>query len=207
MSTVKIKICGITSMDDALAAADAGADALGFNFYEGSPRFIDPAKAREIIGRLPPFLTIAGVFVNAKRASIEQAAISAGLNCIQLHGDERPRDCEGFAFKVIKALRAGEETGIMQSFEAADAILVDAPHHGEYGGTGKRYDWALIEKFKSAGKPVIISGGLGPDNVREAILTSRPYAVDACSRLETERGIKDHRLMRKFIEIAKEVII
>ena len=200
---VRAKICGITNRDDALCAVDNGADALGFNFYEKSLRYIAPEKAGEIVFDLPPFVTPVGVFVNASDREIDIAVKLAGLRAIQLHGDEPPEACLGHAVPVIRALRVGcnFDVQIMRSY-LVSTFLLDTERAGSYGGTGKTFDWTKAEGAKGYGR-IILAGGLNPDNVREAIERVGPYAVDTSSGVETEPGKKDHKKVRDFLARVK----
>lgn len=200
---VRAKICGITNRDDALCAVDYGADALGFIFYEKSPRYIAPEKAGEIVFDLPPFVTPVGVFVNASDREIDIAVKLAGLRAIQLHGDEPPEACLGHAVPVIRVLRVGcdFDVQIMGSY-LVNTFLLDTERAGSYGGTGETFDWTKAVKAKGYGR-IILSGGLNPDNVREAIARVDPYAVDASSGVEAEPGKKDHKKVRDFLARAK----
>ncbi|MBI1884450.1 MAG: phosphoribosylanthranilate isomerase [Chlamydiae bacterium] len=202
---VKVKICGITNLEDALQAVEAGADALGFNFYSKSPRCLTSKQAKEIMSQLPPFVTCVGVFVNAKREDVQKIVEETGIEIVQFHGDERPQDCEPFS-RAMKAFRVEDKIGDVKLYDGISAILLDASHQGDYGGTGKTFDWKKAEPFQKLGKPLILSGGLGPDNVMEAVQKVRPYAVDACSRLEDSPGKKNHEYIRLFIRRAKEAI-
>lgn len=191
-----VKICGITTLEDALAACDAGADALGFNFWPRSPRYIEPARASQIIERLPGEVLAVGVFVDAPAEAIEETAAAAGVEIAQLHGD-----CGIPRLRWWKALEAGPDVRRrMEQFEA-EAFLLDAPAGALRGGTGRTFDWRL-----AAGLPgrIVLAGGLGPDNVREAIEAARPWGVDACSRLESAPGRKDAALVRAFIRAVRE---
>ena len=200
---VRAKICGITNRDDALCAVDNGADALGFNFYEKSLRYIAPEKAGEIVFDLPPFVTPVGVFVNASDREIDIAVKLAGLRAIQLHGDEPPEACLGHAVPVIRALRVGcnFDVQIMRSY-LVSTFLLDTERAGSYGGTGETFDWTKAVGAKGYGR-IILAGGLNPDNVREAIERVGPYAVDASSGVEAEPGKKDHKKVRDFLARVK----
>lgn len=200
---IRTKICGITNRDDALCTVEYGADALGFIFYEKSPRYIVPEKAGEIISNLPPFVTPVGVFVNASESQIDMTVKLAGLQAIQLHGDEPPEACLGHAVPVIRVMRVGPdfEAETMQSY-LVDTFLLDTDKSGLYGGTGETFDWALANKAKAFGR-IILSGGLNPDNVREAIDRVSPYAVDASSGVEAEPGKKDHDKVKNFLATVK----
>lgn len=200
----KIKICGITSLDDALCAAEAGADAIGFNFYSKSPRFIQPSDAGHIARRLEGRMEIFGVFVDASVDLILSAVEVAGLDVVQLHGNETVEfvsELRRFTnAKVIKALRADESFDPLhaQSFRA-DGLLLDAFVAGEFGGTGHTIDLKIAQEVNAVVPHLYLAGGLSVENVADAIRTVRPYAVDACSRLEVEPGRKDHGKVRNFI--------
>ncbi len=204
MSRTRIKICGITSLGDALHAARAGADALGFVFYAKSPRFIGAEAAGAIIRRLPPFVSAVGLFVNATRETIDETAREAGLQCLQLHGDESPEFCAQFRIPVVKAFRVrGEET--LRSLDAYSHVagwLLDAYVEGQPGGTGERFDWGLAAEAARMGCPIILAGGLKPENVAQAISGAQPYAVDVSSGVESAPGIKDASKVESFIRSA-----
>ena len=202
--TTKIKICGITNIEDALFAAEAGADALGFVFYEKSPRYVSPETVDQIISMLPPFVTTVGLFVNAGGEVIETTVRLSGINVIQLHGDETPEEC-GFApHPVIKAVRV-KDAGSLAGVERypVSALLLDAWNDQQYGGTGESFDWQLVRNL--TGKlPLVLAGGLNPDNVAEAIRVVAPYAVDVSSGVEISPGKKDHDKIRKFIQQVRQ---
>lgn len=203
-----IKICGITNLDDALASVAAGADALGFNFYKLSPRYITPQNAREIVEQLPaPVLTV-GVFVNEESPeSVRNIASEAGIKALQLHGDESPRYCQELADRfVIKALAVSTnfDNQIVHAYQT-QAIMLDTKDNALRGGTGRRFDWSIAKQVNQLGKKIFLAGGLSPDNVSEAIETVRPYAVDACSALEGKPGIKNHERLRAFVNAARSV--
>ena len=200
---VRAKICGITNRNDALCAVDNGADALGFIFYEKSPRYIAPEKAGEIVFNLPPFVTPVGVFVNASEREIDIAVKLAGLRAIQLHGDEPPKACLGQAVPVIRAFRVGcdFDVQIMRSY-LVNTFLLDTEKVGSYGGTGETFDWTKAVEAKRYGR-IILAGGLKPDNIREAIERVGPYAVDTSSGVEAEPGKKDHKKVKDFLARVK----
>ena len=200
---VRAKICGITNRDDALCAIDNGADALGFNFYEKSLRYIAPEKAGEIVFDLPPFVTPVGIFVNASEREIDIAVKLAGLRAIQLHGDEPPEACLGHAVPVIRALRVGRgfDVQALGSY-LVNTFLLDTEKEGSYGGTGETFDWTKAVAAKVYGR-IILAGGLNPDNVQEAIERVGPYAVDTSSGVEAEPGKKDHKKVRDFLARVK----
>lgn len=203
---VLIKICGITNLEDTFSAIEAGADALGFNFYKKSPRYIEPAKAREIIEQIPASILSVGVFVNEKSAKdIERIAHEAGLNAVQLHGDELPAYCSQLkSYRVIKAFRVNTEfrpEDVLQ-FEV-DSVLLDTYSREEHGGTGKIFDWKIAAETRKLFPRLFLAGGLTPENVAEAIKQINPYGVDACSGLEITGGKKDAIKVQKFIEAVR----
>lgn len=200
---VRVKICGITRREDALAAMEAGADAIGFVFYDKSPRYISPEAAREIVFSLPPFISAIGLFVNERAETIVKIAGELALSAVQLHGDESPDFCGHLPLKVIKAIRVSGEKDLkgIASY-AVSAVLLDSFQKGLYGGTGVALDWKKLRGVE--GKiPLILSGGLTSENVQEAIRTVSPYAVDVSSGVEEKPGIKSAEKMRKFIQNAK----
>jgi phosphoribosylanthranilate isomerase len=196
---VKVKICGITEYEDALAAMQLGASALGFIFAPG-PRQITAEKARDIITSLPPFVKAVGVFVNEMPSSIRGTFAFCGLDLIQLHGDESPDLCHELMPYTIKAMRIKDES-ILQFVEPyrgkVRALLLDTYMKDKPGGTGKTFDWNLAVEIKALGIPIILSGGLGPSNIEDAIKTVRPYAVDVNSGVEERPGKKNHGLLRE----------
>jgi phosphoribosylanthranilate isomerase len=198
---VRVKICGITNGRDARAACDLGAYALGFNFYEKSPRVIAPASAWKVRQRLPPEVQAVGVFVNWKPAVVVALAKSLQLSAVQLHGDELPRDAAFCAktLPVIKAFRVNADFSLAElgKFRAVSGFLLDAARAGQYGGTGQTIDWVLARRA-AARRPIILAGGLTPENVADAILSVRPYALDVASGVESRAGKKDHSKMREF---------
>lgn len=201
----KSKICGITNLEDAIFAAGCGSHALGFNFYPRSPRYITPENAGQIISHLPRRVLKVGVFVNEPLDSIARIAEISGLTAIQLHGDEGPEfiaDTKRITgLPVIKAARvaAGFDASSVLQY-GADAILLDTYSASEYGGTGETFNWDLALEVQKIFPKVYLAGGLSPENVQRAVLTARPYAVDACSLLESEKGRKDQDAVKRFIE-------
>ncbi|HKW88027.1 MAG TPA: phosphoribosylanthranilate isomerase [Candidatus Acidoferrales bacterium] len=191
---VSVKICGITNWADAKLAVDSGADALGFNFYRRSPRRISFSRARKIISKLPREITAVGVFVNASEKEILRIARGVKLGFLQLHGEESPRSVERLAleFPVIKAFRVGPkfQARELQKFKNATAFLLDGFEPRRHGGTGKTFDWRLLNAAKRFG-PVILAGGLRSENVADAIRKAKPFAIDVCSGIETRPGKKD----------------
>ena len=202
---VKVKICGITNYDDALAAAEFGADALGFVFYKKSPRHITPEKAAQIIYRLPPFVATVGVFVDEKKEEVEKVMGRIGLTAAQFHGNEPPEACE-IPRRTIKAIRIKELTDLdpMRHYQVS-AFLLDAYTPEALGGTGQVFNWSIAMDARAYGK-IILAGGLTPENVATAVQMVKPYGVDVASGVELEPGIKDHEKLRLFIRNAKEAI-
>ncbi|AGN78353.1 MULTISPECIES: phosphoribosylanthranilate isomerase [Pseudomonas] len=205
MSNVRSKICGITRIEDALAAAEAGADAIGFVFYAKSPRAVDVRQARAIIAELPPFVTTVGLFVNASRCELNEILEVVALDLLQFHGDETPQDCEGYHRPWIKALRVrpGDDLeAACQLYAGARGILLDTYVAGVPGGTGEAFDWSLVPAHLS--KPIILAGGLSADNVGQAIAQVRPYAVDVSGGVEQAKGIKDAAKIEAFMQAVKQ---
>jgi len=196
---VKVKICGITNPEDALRAAEAGADALGFVFFDKSPRHIFPEQAAAIIDRLPPFVQTVGLFVNEDLAAVNATADLCGLDLVQLHGEETPEFCRAVRRRIIKAFRVKDITSLeeIRNYHVA-ACLLDAWSPSAYGGTGKTFNWE-IAAAAAASECVILAGGLTPDNVAEAVQIVKPYAVDVSSGVESSPGKKDAELMQRFI--------
>jgi phosphoribosylanthranilate isomerase len=199
---VRVKVCGITSYEDAAMALDQGIDVLGFNFFVKSSRYIDPLAARSIIQRLPPFVTAVGLFVNQPEAGdVAKAAQEAGVRVLQLHGDESPEYCRRLSsWTVIKVLRL-DGRGVTEDLGeySVQAFLLDSRDDDRFGGTGLRFDWSLVEPVRAFG-PVILAGGLKPENVAEAIRSVRPYAVDVCSGVESVPGRKDKGKLAAFMK-------
>ncbi|MEN6373246.1 MAG: phosphoribosylanthranilate isomerase [Smithella sp.] len=200
----QVKICGITNEEDALCAAACGADALGFIFYEPSPRYIAPADALEIIKILPAHIVVVGVFVNEAAENVKQISGLCCLDFIQLHGDESVEYCSGFAQEtIIKAVHLRDENDVLNAYRYnAAAILVDSRDAGLYGGTGKTANWDLALKIKSK-KPLILSGGLNEDNVGEALEKVAPSALDINSGVEIKPGKKDHKKLAKIFDVIR----
>jgi len=205
MLIVKVKICGITSYTDAIAATKFGADLIGFNFYKKSPRYIEPAEAEKIISKLPAFVDVAGVFVNSPLEEIRQIMDRCQLNWVQLHGDESPEFCRLFLtldVKTMKAIRVKEKKDIRRADDFfTDAVLFDAFEAGKYGGTGRKFDWNIIGHMS---KRVFLAGGINPDNAAKAI-SPGVYGIDVCSGIESEPGKKDHKKMKKLFENIKHL--
>ena len=200
---VKVKVCGMTSLKDALVAVEEGADAVGFIFYKKSPRSVTMKIVREIVLELPPFVDTVGVFVDESAVQINKIADYCNLDIIQLHGDESPAFCKRIRRKVIKAFRIKDMQSVkkLSSFQVS-GFLLDTFSENLHGGTGKVFDWNLALPAKKFG-PVIMAGGLTPNNVQQAVRQVRHYGVDVCSGVESEPGIKDHKKVRAFLKNAK----
>lgn len=197
---VRTKICGITRVEDALIAAQAGVDAIGLVFYAKSPRAVSVKQAQEIIAALPPFVSTVGLFVNASRAEVNAVLSQVALDVLQFHGDETPAECEGFARPYFRALRMQPGVDIAhlaEQYSSAQGILLDAWVPGVHGGTGERFDWARIPS--ALAKPLILAGGLNADNITQAIEQVQPWAVDVSGGVEASHGIKDADKVRKFL--------
>ena len=199
---VKVKVCGMTSLKDALVAVEGGADAVGFIFYKKSPRSVTMKTVREIVLELPPFVDTVGVFVDETAEQINKIADYCNLDIIQLHGNESPTFCKKIRRKVIKAFRIKDMQSVkkLSSFQVS-GFLLDTFSENLHGGTGKVFDWNLALPAKKFG-PVIMAGGLTPNNVQQAVRQIRPYGVDVCSGVESEPGIKDHKKVRAFLKNA-----
>jgi phosphoribosylanthranilate isomerase len=207
MAKVKVKICGITNWPDARQAVAEGAEFLGFNFYADSPRYVEPAKAKRIVNRLPKKILVVGVFVNESEQRILEIARAVGLDTLQLHGDETPAMVARLkrSFPVIKAIRVKPSlaAGQLQTYRAATALLLDGFDSQRRGGTGKTFDWEIARRAKKYGR-VFLAGGLTPENVGEAIRAARPYAVDVCSGVEARPGKKDPARVKRLMRAAEE---
>ncbi len=201
---MRVKICGITSIDDAQAAIEAGADALGFMFYEPSPRYLTPKEAGAIIRELPAHVARVGVFVDADEETIRNTATSAGLDTLQFHGNEPPDFCAQFELRTIKAFRVkdGESLGQLAGY-GTDAWLLDSYVQGVPGGTGERFNWDLAMEAKQLGCPILLAGGLTPDNAGEAVDQVAPFGLDVSSGVEAAPGRKDAAKMATLIASAK----
>jgi phosphoribosylanthranilate isomerase len=202
--TLRVKICGLTTLEDAMAAVEAGADAVGFVLYKESPRCISVEQAQEIIKQLPPFVTTVGLFVNQPTHWVRIMAERCGVDAFQFQGDETPQYCEAFRQRAIKTIRVQDAASLDRMPEYhVRAFVLDAYREGEYGGTGQRFDWDLAVPAKVHGR-IILAGGLTPDNVAEAVRRVQPFAVDVSSGVEgSVKGTKDHGKIRAFIQAAK----
>lgn len=196
----KIKICGFTNAENAQQAALAGVDAIGLVFYAKSPRHIDTASAREIVSALPPFVNRVGLFVNANPSLIDEVLSEVALDTLQFHGDESPSDCAQYEMPFIKAICVSPEVDLKRTaneYSQASALLLDSYQPDIYGGSGKSFDWSLANIELDL--PIILAGGLTPDNVSAAIDIVQPYAVDVSSGVESAKGVKDIDKIRAFI--------
>lgn len=200
MNRVRIKICGITRPEDALAAAASGADAIGLVFYPGSPRFIDTDNAAAIVSVLPPLISKVGLFVNQNRSEIRSVLNQVSLDYLQFHGEESPEECSRYDKPYIKSIRMDDNVKLaseVERYRGSSCLLLDAHVEGMVGGTGKTFDWTKIPV--SLNKPIILAGGLTPGNVKAAINRVNPYGVDVSSGVEKSKGIKDPDKMALFI--------
>jgi phosphoribosylanthranilate isomerase len=201
---VKVKICGITNLADGQAAAQAGADALGFVFYQPSPRHVSLAAAADIIRQLPPALLKVGVFVNAPADQVFRAIGQCGLNLLQFHGDEPPHYCLQFGLRTMKAFRLVDVNSLQPLADyPTDAWLLDAWVPGKPGGTGETFNWDLAVEAQKLGRPVFLAGGLTPENVAQAVRRVHPYGVDVSTGVEAAPGRKDPVKLRAFVQAAK----
>ncbi len=208
---VKIKICGITNVEDAKVAVAAGADALGFVLYRNSPRFVEPAVVKRIVAGLPPFVLPVGVFVNEEPGLVRSLLDDCGLALAQLHGDETASYCQDLGRPVLKALRLKDRGTFLalaefQGRANVRGVLIDAFSNQAYGGTGQTVDWTLAQEAARS-TSVVLAGGLTPVNVAEAISHVRPYGVDVSSGVELSPGKKDHDKVKAFIEAARLVAV
>jgi phosphoribosylanthranilate isomerase len=200
----RVKICGITREADALAAVELGAHALGFNFWPSSKRYIEPRRAARIIARLPPFVSVVGIFVNQPTLEVSAIGDACHLSAIQLHGDEPPEACRAFSRPVIKAIRV-RDRGSLRGLTRypVGGFLFDTPS-ASFGGAGQTFDWSVLKSWSSRRPAMIIAGGLTPKNVAQAIRAVRPYAVDVASGVESAPGKKDTSKMRAFLRAVAE---
>ncbi|TXI29021.1 MAG: phosphoribosylanthranilate isomerase [Nitrosomonas oligotropha] len=204
--SVRVKVCGITRSEDAIAAVQCGVDAIGFVFWPHSARYIDPESARRIAEVIPPFICTVGVYVDPDAAWVEETARAAKLNLLQFHGNESPEFCNQFSQPYIKAIRVKPDTDLLQyaqRYGAAKGLLLDTYAADMPGGTGLAFDWQLIPQQLSL--PLILSGGLNPDNVAKAIKQTQPWAVDVSSGVEASKGIKDEKKIIAFMQGAKQL--
>jgi phosphoribosylanthranilate isomerase len=201
MTRTRVKICGITRLDDALTAIAAGADALGFVFYAPSPRAVTAAQVANVTAKLPPFVSKVGLFVNAEVEEVQQVIAVAGLDCLQFHGDESADYCAQFNLPYYKAIRVKPGLNLVQcelDFASATALLLDTYSEKAVGGTGEAFDWSLIPAGLQ--KPIILAGGLNPDNVMQAARQVQPYALDVSGGVEAQKGIKSPQKIAAFMQ-------
>ncbi len=206
---VKVKICGITNLEDALKIAELKPDALGFVFYRKSPRYIKPERAKEIIKQIPKFIKKVGVFVNDKEQNIKRIAKDLKLDMLQFHGNESPEFCEKFRdYKIIKAFRVKEKIDFKDMLHyKTSAYLFDTFVKSKIGGTGRKFNWALVRHLGGFHKPIFLSGGLKAQNVKEAIRKVRPDWVDVSTSVEIKPGKKDYNKVKEFIEVVKKTAL
>lgn len=205
MATVRVKICGITNQVDASDAIALGADAIGFIFHPPSPRYVSPEKVAEIIAGLPPFVSTVGLFVDMKFEDVRKAIDASGIGCLQFHGEEEESLCDSFGlpwFKTIKMMQGADVVEKVGRYNRSSAVLFDTGDSNLAGGTGKTFDWELIPQ--SMNKPYIVAGGLNAQNVSKVIKMTKPFAVDVCSGVESEKGKKDKSKLKDFITLAKQ---
>ncbi|MFW5432089.1 MAG: phosphoribosylanthranilate isomerase [Methylophilaceae bacterium] len=197
----RAKICGITHVDDALAAAKYGADAIGLVFYAPSPRYVTITQAATISAALPPFISVVALFVNATQAEVSDVLSKVRVDVLQFHGDESEAECAQYGLPYLKAIRVKQDTNLIQyaqMYSSAKALLLDTYSDDAVGGTGQVFDWSLIPKNLPI--PIILAGGLSPENVREAVKQVQPYAVDVSGGVEQSKGIKDPIKVAAFLD-------
>ena len=203
--SVKVKICGITSVADGVAAVEAGADMIGLMFYERSPRHISAATAAEISRALSPFIVKVGVFVNPDEDTVMRAIGQCGVTLLQFHGEETPEFCAQFGVMSMKAFRVRDAASLLALPNyATDAYLLDAYSPDAHGGTGAKFNWDLAINAKQHGKPIFLAGGLTPENIGEAVRQVQPFGVDVSSGVESAPGKKDHAKVQAFIKAARD---
>ena len=205
--SVQVKICGVTREEDALAAANAGADAIGLVFWAGSKRAVSLEKAADICAVLPPFITVTALMVDPTAEEVEGLLNALPINVVQWHGNENPEFCEQWQVPYIRALPGGvcdRLESVMADYPRARAFLLDAVVNGQFGGTGHRFDWDAIPPTRT--RPIILAGGLNPANVAEAVMKVRPSAVDVSSGVECSPGIKQPEKIQQFIQAAREAV-
>ncbi|HEY3376841.1 MAG TPA: phosphoribosylanthranilate isomerase [Armatimonadota bacterium] len=203
----RVKICGITNLADAMLAVELGADALGFIFFRESPRYISPAAVRKIIDRLPPFVTPVAVVVNESIAQVSEIMSYSGCQIAQLHGDEPPEYLVRLAWPAIKGISIAtvHDLALLSRYQQARAILLDSKVAGHYGGTGTSFDWQVARKAHAFGRPIILAGGLSPENIADAMRIAEPDAIDVSSSIEHAPGQKDPERLRQLFEVIRAV--
>lgn len=202
---VRIKICGLTRPEDARSASELGVDAIGLNFYPPSPRSLSVSGARAVRASIPPFVSTVAVFVNPGADEVRRVMGEVGVDMLQFHGTEPARFCEEFGLPYLKAIgmREGVDlAGAVREYPSAAAWLLDVHDTGKWGGTGRTFDWSVVrsESGESFDRPIVLAGGLAPDNVQDAIRRVRPFAVDVCGGVESAGGIKDESMLAAFVE-------
>ena len=211
LARTRVKICGITRPEDALAVVEAGADAIGLVFYPPSPRAVDLAQAQEIVKAVPAFVTITALFVNPEPTEVQEILNGVRIDLIQFHGDEDSTFCEQFNSPYIKAIRVRQASDVVASslrFPSAQGILLDSYKPGVPGGTGETFDWSMAGQSTDGSqqaKPIILAGGLNPDNIQQAIKQVQPFAVDVSGGVEASKGIKDHGKIKAFVSEVNRV--
>jgi phosphoribosylanthranilate isomerase len=201
----RVKICGFTRVEDAVLAAQLGVDAVGLVFYPRSPRYVSITQAARIVQALPPFTTVVGLFVDAEPAHINTVLTQVSLDCLQFHGDELPEACTLYGKPYIKAIRVQTDTNITalaETYQSASGLLLDAYHPETKGGTGLSFDWSLMPEHCAL--PIILAGGLLPDNAKSAVQHYKPYALDVSSGVEIAKGVKDGAKMAAFLKEVNE---
>ena len=204
----RVKICGITRVEDALIAVAQGADAIGLVFYPPSPRYVSPAQAAEIVNALPAFITVVALFVDASRTDVEAVLSQVNIDLIQFHGQETADECRQYGKSYMKAIRVKSDTNLVQyttEYSDAKALLLDTYAEGVPGGTGQVFDWTVIPKNLS--KPIVLAGGLDAENVEQAIRQVKPYAVDVSGGVEFKKGIKDAAKIAAFMRGVSNAIV
>ena len=204
----RVKICGITRVEDALIAVAQGADAIGLVFYPPSPRYVSPAQAAEIVNALPAFITVVALFVDASRTDVEAVLSQVNIDLIQFHGQETADECRQYGKSYMKAIRVKSDTNLVQyttEYSDAKALLLDTYAEGEPGGTGQVFDWTVIPKNLS--KPIVLAGGLDAENVEQSIRQVKPYAVDVSGGVEFKKGIKDAAKIAAFMRGVSNAIV
>lgn len=203
----RVKICGFTREEDAVQAARLGVDAIGLVFYPPSPRHVNPEQAAAIVKALPAFVSVVALFVDAEEGQVRQVLDTVPVDCLQFHGDESPAQCRLYGRPYLKAIRMRRDVDMVETvrqYHDASALLLDAYHPGLKGGSGNGFDWDLIPK--DCVLPIVLAGGLTPENAARAVTEVRPYALDVSSGVERAKGIKDTRKMAEFIQNTNEAI-
>ncbi|MEX0942780.1 MAG: phosphoribosylanthranilate isomerase [Pseudomonadales bacterium] len=207
----RIKICGITTVEDLDCAVSSGADAVGFNLYPPSPRAIDIETARKLVSSLPPLVSSVGLFVNQDPVEVRTICEAIGFDLVQFHGDESDAECASLNKPFIKAVRIGDRTDVLAvatDYPSCRALLLDTRVEGMFGGTGTTFDWTRLIRqsgYKKLSRPLFLAGGLTPENVRDAIRIVQPYAVDVSTGVESAPGKKDHARIKAFVDAVRQI--